>query len=291
VIGLIYFYLVRIAPSPTTFFYLNSMTFGSTHLPPVLTARLAALLGDFWGLAPLLLASSTLCLLGLVGLIQAVRSHNREGWVVFTISVCILVGMAVIVPLKTAQYSILVAPAVMLPAGYFLDQFISRPRRPGLVWLLSQALVWGLVAGGVATALIPLEQNYQAGFERELAQVESLVRPGDRLMGGQIYWFGLYDHPYQSWDLLYLYPRFYPGENLADAFARYKPDVLIVEPGMHDLISDTIDPASYWYTHSISRVEFESFVNAHAQLVDTFPATSGGQVQIYRINWKQDGEP
>jgi hypothetical protein len=104
-------------------------------------------------------------------------------------------------------------------------------------------------------------------------------------MASQTYWLGLYDHTYYSWELLFLYPRVFPGKTLADAFQEYKPDLFVIDGGMNDLISDTIDPSSRWRNYHLPRAELFAYLEKHARRVAAFEADVYGPVKVYRLNW------
>ena len=106
-------------------------------------------------------------------------------------------------------------------------------------------------------------------------------------MGPQVYWLGLYDHPYYSWELLFLYSRFYRGKTLEDAIKHFRPDILVIDGNNQPYISDTVDPADSWYDYRISRKELYDYLDRHAQQV-SLPGNAtyyGSPVLIYRLIW------
>ncbi len=82
-----------------------------------------------------------------------------------------------------------------------------------------------------------------------------------------------------------MYPRMFPGRTLADAFQEYEPDLFVIDGGMNDLISDTIDPSSRWSNYRLSRAELFAYLEQHARLVAAFEADVYGPVRVYRLNW------
>jgi hypothetical protein len=116
------------------------------------------------------------------------------------------------------------------------------------------------------------------------SRINQSVQPGDTIIASQTYWLGLYDHRYYSWEVLFLYPRLFPDKTLAGAFQQYKPDLLIIDGGMNDLISDTIDPSSPWYYYHLPRAELLEYLGKHARLVTSFESDVYGPIRIYRFN-------
>jgi len=89
-------------------------------------------------------------------------------------------------------------------------------------------------------------------------------------------------------ELLFLYPRLYPGKNLADAMAYYRPDILVIDGFVEPYINDTLDPSERWYDYRISRAELYDFLAKHGEHVFT-PETVlyyDEPVLVYRINWE-----
>ena len=177
-------------------------------------------------------------------------------------------------------------PPIMILVATYFDHFLKQPWQGKLGDYLTRVLVWGAIAGTLALNLSVLARNNYASYQQTQERIDQIVRPGEVVLGTQVFWFGLYRHPYYSWELLFYYPRFYPGKNLADAFAKYHPDVLIIDQGMRDLISDSIDPSSRWYNYHVSTSEMQQFLDRYSSHVDHVNSEIYGVVDIYHINWQ-----
>ena len=165
------------------------------------------------------------------------------------------------------HYAIYLAPAFMWLVAEFLVDFFRRPWRARLWNYAYQAMVLGVVVGSLALTVELLIPNGYGAYQRAQAQVNTAVLPGDTVIGPQIYWFGLYDHRYYSWELLFLYSRFYEGKTLDDAIKHFRPDILILDGNNQPYISDTVDPGDRWYYYRISRKELYDYLDRHAQQV------------------------
>ena len=128
-----------------------------------------------------------------------------------------------------------------------------------------------------------LANNGYQGYQEMQAKVNAVVKSDDVVMGSQIYWLGLYDHPYYSWESLFYYPRYYPGTSLADTFAHYHPDVFIVDSAMDITFLDNVDPSSRAYYFSIPRKELYNYLDNHSvKVMDDYSSTYGW-VRVYRM--------
>ena len=123
-----------------------------------------------------------------------------------------------------------------------------------------------LVAELTLTCKLLIPDGYK-NYQQAQAKVDAAVKPGDTIMGSQIYWLGLYDHRYYSWEFLFLYSRFYPGKTLEDAFRYFRPDIFVIDGFVEPYINDTLDPAERWYDYRVSRAELYDFLASHAEQV------------------------
>ncbi|MDD5466181.1 MAG: glycosyltransferase family 39 protein [Anaerolineales bacterium] len=281
------FYLgLHVLPYPQTYATLNRLLFSQTHTPPIVSLEASRILAGFSGSASLLLvASGSMLVLGVLALPLLARRRTAEARLALAINLALFLGAALLIPNITGHYAIFLAPAFLWPVAEFLVDFASRPWQGKAADYAWRVLAWGAVAGALALSAVPLLTDNAAGYRRAQQAVNAAVQPGDVLMGSQVFWLGLYDHRYYSWELLIQYPRLYPEATLAEALAHYRPDLLVIDGPMDDLISDSIDPASRWSHYSISRAELEAFLSEKAVRVALIEGTPYGAVQAYRIRW------
>lgn len=281
------FYLwLHVLPYPETYTALNRLLFSQTHIPPLLTLDPGRIWAGLVGAASLLLvASGSMVVLGALALPRLVRSRTGEAQLVLATNLALFLGAALLIPNLTGHYAIFLAPAFLWLVAELLVDYARWPWQGKVKDYAWRVLVWGAVGGALALSAAPLLVDQYAGYRRAQAEVNAAVQPGDVIMGSQVFWFGLHDHRYYSWELLIQYPRLHPEASLADTLAYYRPDLLVIDGPMNDLISDSIDPASRWHHYSVSRLELEAFLSGNAERVASLEGTPYGAVQMYRLRW------
>jgi len=277
--------VIHVLPSPSTFLEQFRLYLGSTHEPPI-SAGLAEAVQGLSGIGTLLLvAGSSLVALSILSVPVLVRSKSKAAVKVLGFNAALILAATAAIPNKDGHYAILLAPGLLWLAAFFLVHYSQSAWRGRLSDYLGRAVVWGALAGFVVIAILPLARNGARDLQGAQALISRHIRPGDSVIGPQVYWLGLYDHTYYSWELLFLYPRIYPESDLEDAFAAYRPDVFIIDQSLDILISDSIDPDSRWFQYHLPRAELLAFLEGHARLEASFPAAGYGPIRIYRILW------
>ena len=231
-------------------------------------------------------------LLSILAIPLLIRRKNKTGWELLGINFALWIGVALLFPNSMGHYAIYLAPAGLWLAAEFLVDTFSKPWRGSLWDYASRAMVLGvLIAELTLTYKLLLPNGYQ-NYLRAQAKVDAAVLPGDTIIGSQIYWLGLHEHRYFSWELLFLYPRFFPGKTLEDAFQYYRPDILVIDGFVDPYINDTLDPTDRWYDYRISRKELYDYLAKHAQQIISPDVIVyyDRPVLIYRLNWEQTGE-
>jgi hypothetical protein len=197
----------------------------------------------------------------------------------------LIIAAALIIPNKVGHYAILLAPGLLWPAAFFLVRDHQTAWRGRVSDYLRRGLVWGVLASFILISALPLAKDGSREYQMAQSLVDRHVQTGDSVIGPQVYWLGLHDHTYYSWELLFLYRRIHPDSTLEEAFAAYRPDIFIIDQSLDILISDSIDPDSRWYQYHLPRAELLDYLSAHARLEASFPAAGYGPIQIYRIIW------
>ena len=135
-------------------------------------------------------------------------------------------------------------------------------------------------------SLIPLIFSTSGrDYKKVQLVVNQIVEPGDVIIGYQLYWFGLMDHQYLSWENLVFYRREYPGSNLEDAFRSFEPDIFIRYSGMNEFVIDEEDDRNYQKGFRIPKSELESFLDEYTEIIATIEDGSGSPLLIYRVFW------
>ncbi len=285
-VGLAIFAWLHVVQYPQTFFEANLFLFGNTQQPlllglnsPMLWQRSFTETGPY-----LLVVASSLLILVLAAIPGLARERSRGSWHLLGLNGALLVAAFFVMPYKPARYAIYLTPVMMMMAAWFLLRFVRQPWRGGWRDYASRVIVWGACAGALALSAAQLQVNRYQDFQQTIGRIEAVVRPGERLIGSQTHWLGLYDHPYASWEVLFLYPRVYGG-TIGDAFAHYQGDILILD--RQTVVLDVVDPALPWYYYHIPRTELLAYLDRHAELLTEFESDSYGYVQVYRIRWQE----
>jgi hypothetical protein len=323
------FYLERhILRYPATYSAISQLFFLATHTPPLLTGELGLirqgfletvmlLFQQYQVLAPVLLWAAGTVVVELLFATSPTAfvkrtldrfsrtSQNPEktgppldrsetipnaGWTLLLVNFLLILGMTLLIRNKFRHYAILVTPAVDLLLAFYLLRFLRKPWQ-GRVQDYANRAAWVLLAIAVALNWSVVREDPLEPYQRVEARLRSSVRPGDRLLGPQTYWFGLYDHPFSDWLQLVIYQRSAPGSSLKDAFQALRPDVFIVDGSMEVFITDQAGNTPFLQHFQIPRRELEEFLASHARLVTTYDDPAWAPIRVYRLDWQGLEEP
>lgn len=282
--GLFYYLALHYFPSPATYQALMTLSFGQFYQPPILSGSLHGIFEGLLDASRLLFVSAgPMALLGLLAAPKLIARRTKEAVLILALNISMIITAGLIIPYKTGHYGIYLAPGFLLLVTFFLAEFIKRPWA-GRWWNYAErVVVWGCVAGTLALSLVNLSADRYSIYLRDQAKVNRVIQTGDVIMGPQHFWFGLYDHRYLSWNLIYLYLHLYPEATIADSFAHFDPDVLVIDSEMQKLISDTLDPSDRWYAYHISEKELAAYLAQHAVLVLDEKDESNQPLHVYRL--------
>ncbi|NMB55919.1 MAG: glycosyltransferase family 39 protein [Leptolinea sp.] len=285
-IGAGYFSIIHILPAPETYFSINNLFYGREFLPPLITLNSEIITRGFSETGLLLLAGLfSLVPLGIIQIVNLIRHMDRQQIKIVLINCLLFIEVALVFPKKSAHYSILLAPAfTWLVAGFCIEYF-RQPWKSSVWNYIQRILILGCLGGALAFSIIPtIPDNYQK-YQDAQNRVNAHITKNDAIMGNQWYWFGLSDHKYYSWELLFLYPRLYPDKSLADSFEHYRPDVLIIDRQLETLIVDYVAPDTIWYRYHLPKTELEEYLSKHALLTAKIKTDLYGEIKIYRFAW------
>lgn len=272
---------VHVLPDPGDFWRANQLNF-SGQMGQSLAQKWASFT-DIWIL--LLIAGSTFSLLTIPAAIDLWRHGEARQKQFLCLSLTIILTAALIIPYKVAHYAIYITPPVIWLATWWLVRVFQKPWRGQWQDFVLRIFASAALIGNIGLSLTSLIPDGQAAFQADLSLLKPYLRPEDRLMGSQVYWLGLSDHSYHSWELLFLYPRVHPGSDLEDALEYYRPDVLLIDQPIQDLISDQIDPSSRWAGYHVSRREWDAFMQTHTVTMIELNTQLNSPLTLYRITW------
>ncbi len=286
--GAIYYLVLHILPFPATYFNTTSLVFGQTLVPPILSLSAGKILQSFLDTGNLLLvAAGPLLIMIVIAVIFIFRRRTKPELQMLAINLTLVVSAALVIPLKNGHYAILLAPAIIWLAGIGLKKIFAWRTKQSLLRYTTRALTLGVAIGAIALSLVPLQDNGFKYYQNAQAAVNSVVKVGDSIIGPQAYWLGLYEYKYYSWENLFFYPRQVNGATLADAFAYYRPKLMIIDAELNKLIVDNVDPASQWYYNHLSRTELTAYLRDNAQLVSEPENGTGSGILVYRLYWEK----
>lgn len=284
--GGLYFLLLRVLPNPATFFDVNRLLFSGTHQPLLLAFDAGRLINELSTAAGLILvASGSMIFFIPMAVYQILQQKDQPGFEILAINSLLFLEAVFIIPNKSGNYAIYLAPAFLWLIAYFLDHSVQKKWHGKWMEFVERILILSCVLGFLGLSLPPLFQDGYTIYQKAQTDIQAVVQPEDVVMGTQVYWLGLNDHPYYSWELLFRYPRLFPDMDLEDAFEHFHPDVLIIDQNMDDLITDHLDPSSRWVNYHLPREAFYAYLTTHADLV-LHTRDANGPVQVYRLRWK-----
>ena len=279
-VGVLWFFALHILPYPGTFFALFSLGNGSGRTPPAANPlNLVPSLADaIWRLGPI---AALLCVLGLAVLLYRRSRSDLQLAVFFAV---LALAFAAVVRGKTVFYESHLMPAAGLVVAALVHKLWTLDWRMPRLKLVANATVWALVAASALFTIASIVAFRPADFETVLPKIRAAVPASATVMGTQTYYFALPDQRYLSWEQLAYYRRDTPGTNLEDALYALRPDYLLFDYTLNDILVD--EGAGTKYILSLPRGEFDAFIKQHATLVP-LPGEGPGGVLLYRIDWSR----
>jgi len=289
-IGLGLYAAWHILPYPQTYHTLNQLTFAVHHVPPILTLDPQVIVQAIGDMGRMLYAAyQPLIPLVIWAIVLAAKRHSKADKTLLVLAVSLAAGHTLLIRNKFMYYAILVTPALDLIVAAAVLRFLQHRWRGRLYDYAYHVFVWGLLAASIALNLSVLRMDFQADYRLAQSRINQVVQPGESIMAAQVYWFGLYDHVYYSWEKLRLYQRYEPGSTLEDALRHFYPDIIIIDDKF--LGSFIVDPDQegdlYLETLGLPRPEMEAFLQRYANPLTTFDGGYYGQMRVYRINWEE----
>jgi hypothetical protein len=281
--GLTFYAGLHILPYPQTYLALNQLIFGPTHVPPILTFDLRELGLAFYYSGLLLIVTYYFTLpVAVWAIVVLFRRRSEADKALLVIVGMLVAAITLLARNKPLYYAILFSPAIDLVVAAFLlwlfEKWQGRIRD-----YIARILALGLCVGTVGMNLSMLTADSSRVYTSMQDRVVKAVRPGESILGFQLFWFGLYDHVYYPREALIYYQRYAPGSTVEDAMREFRPDVFVIVG--QGLASDKPGDTPYSKHLWLSRPELEAFLSQYAYLVDDFDS-GGGRVRVYRIVWE-----
>ena len=279
-IGIIFYLSLHVLPNPTTFLRLNQIVFSFTHIPPLFTGDLQVLIQALKDMVLTLLYTYPIILLGIWALYRFRKIRPPYLPILLVINAVIILSFTLLIRNKFLfYYSIHLSPALCLLVAAFFNDLLKSPTQNRFIAGFRILIV-------AFVCFIPLFQvlgiNSLPDYQQVQSQVNQVIKPHTSIIGNQLYWFGLGDHTYYSWENLVFYKRDKPNSSLEDAFRFLAPDYFIWDNQVNNFTFDTEKKNTYFQGFRISRIELEAFLNNYAEIEATIEE-GDLKLEIYRI--------
>ena len=290
-IGLGLYAAWHILPYPQTYYALNQLTFAVHHVPPILTLDPQVIVQAIGDMGRMLYAAyQPLIPLIVWAIVLAVKRRSEADKTLLVLAASLAAGHTLLIRNKFMYYAILVTTALDLIVAAAVLQFLQHRWRGRLYDYAYHVFVWGLLAASIALNLSVLRIDFQADYQLAQSCINQVVQPGESIMAAQVYWFGLYDHVYYSWEKLRLYQRFAQGSTLEEALRAFQPDIFIIDRFVDTFVVDDPTQADDLYIRHLGlpRAELSAILERQGGLVASFDGGYYRQVRVYRMSWIKD---
>lgn len=286
VIGVGFYLASHVLPYPETYKAIMVNVYGKLYFPPILQLNPIVLLQGliyYWNhMIRRYVLLFPICVISLVILL---RRRSPIDTTLIILVVMILLCFGLLVSNKSFAYEIYYETILQILLAYFLYGFICRPRVKTLRYRFFFVYIWTAYLSISLVNIIPaVMNNLYPVYETIQQRVNESIKPGDVIMSSQIYWLGLSDHTYYSWEQIAFDRLIDPNSTLENNFKKIKLDVIIYDGQM--LGFTTNDPSRLAYSGLlyIPKTELDTFLAKYAILVDEFDGLYGIK-KIYRIQW------
>ena len=285
--GALVYLTLHVFPYPETYINLSKILFESTHIPPIMTGDIQVILFSLLQTSYLIIIlyflSSPLIL---VAGFLIFRKGEKNFQMLVYLSIVFFVGSILLIRNKIFYYGILFSPIIDILLATLVMVLINWLRSNNRLWRIVAAVYLGLIISTLIINQYSVIPDRQPDFQKTNQLINESVEPTDVILGHQIYWFGLENHEYYSWEELIYYQRYAPGSDLQDAFREFKPDIFIIDGHLRGYISDVDGASAYSKYLRLPAAELAQFLDENARLIDKFDGGIYGTIEIYKIEWK-----
>ena len=280
VIGLLIFLFLHVFPNPTTYLKLNQIVFTSTHIPPILTGDIQVLFQALKDMPLLILNIYPIILLGIWAAYKFRKVRPPYLPILLVINAILILSYTLLVGNKfLLYYSIHLSPGLSLLIAAFFNDLLKSPSKTRFTDGF-RILIIAIVC------FLPLTQvlgfNSLPNYLQVQSQINQVIEPKSSVIGNQLYWFGLQDNTYYSWENLVFYKRDKPDSNLEDALRYLAPDYFILDDQVKNFTFDGENKNNYIQEFRISKSELETFLNRFAE-IESIIEVDDWKLEIYRI--------
>lgn len=287
-IGLVGFASIHILPNPESYSAVNTLAFAESHVPPVLSGSLDAIVQSFTG--KVLVLESLYPFVGGMGWLLAVAvfgslaalytSRVEKERRLALMAILVLVSFGILVRNTQLYYMILIAPAISLVLSVGAVRLVKLRQR--MAWRRGALTIVAAMLIGLAWPAFGFVLSFRNEFDRVSRDVVSTLEPSETVMGAQNYWFAAPNTDWRSWESLVYHRRMEPGSTVREAFVELDPDVLVVDSQLRSFVVEDRTRGGFVGALSLPADEFHD-VLARGTLVATIDDGSVEGVQVYRF--------
>ncbi|HEY3390446.1 MAG TPA: glycosyltransferase family 39 protein [Prolixibacteraceae bacterium] len=286
-IGIAYYVIYHILPSPVSYRLINSYWYETSHYMPILALSFRVILQSLLkeiGSFHFYYNSIDFALLGASLIYLFARRFKSDISLLLFILIAFF-DFVLFQGVKTDYYAILFYPFLML---LIAEMFVSVFRQSHLKMInlgFIAPLLFIFLCNGFIHFERPLDQNKNYDYSLTAGTIRNAIPHGAKVMGSPTWWMGFSDFDYQSNTGLLFY-NFYNGYSLTKGLEMIHPDIIIFDPFMEYILSpDRAD--SILRTEPILPLqEFIDFLNQRGKMLLDFENPGDGHIQVFSINWE-----
>jgi len=275
--GIAVFVLLHIARYPQTWLSISKIAGSQTHRPPLLSWSIVVLYESLQGIVRLAFyLSPFLVPIAAAALIYLVFRRRLKERLLLTLLLSFALLPALILKNKFIYYAILFVPVVEVFTAYLFFR---------IKHVLFRVLLAMLMIGSVVYGLRSLANDQTRNYNLVNAELSRFIKPGESVMGNQLWWFALPDSSWHSWEELYYFRQWRKGATLEDAFLEFRPRILIVDAQLSFFIRQNASPDSYIGQLSLSATELNAILRKYARTRAEFDGGYYGKIQLIEFDW------
>lgn len=274
-LGAVVFSALHFVPDLQTYIDINNLVYGGSHQPVIMSGYVWQEIKDMFLF--FLNNWNVLFVLIPIAFVAMMAQKNDTSKTMTVIIGLLFFGVFFFWPNKSKVYAILIGPPIAWLLAYRLVYM------PHQLW--RKALIMAIVIGAILQNLITaLPYDFGKEYRQNVEQIAQLVADGDVIMGNQVYWLGLREHLYYSWEVLFFEPRVNPQMNFQDILDLYQPDILIIDGSVWShLMQEDQKVNPRLQTERV--VEKMWTVISQGELIGEFDSASHGKISLYRFYW------
>jgi hypothetical protein len=288
-LGLAFYAVVHILPSPSAYSSLFSLSFAGPHKVPIqslnpldLLASMRAEIGRFRFFENYL----DFVLIGASVAYLAVR-RSKADRLLLVFTGATFAGFVLFIGNKHDVYAILLYPFLMLMVAETLVSLIREAQGLTKQRAFAGMFLALLLFSGIVRYARPVYDNRAYDYDEITDKIASVIPADARVLGYPKWWIGLADYEFLS-SLNLTFYHHQNGYSLTEGLEVIRPDVIILDQENLDfwLVDEGYFPPGPGFdVYKLPRQEFEGFLAQRGELLLEFWDDWHGYFKIYAIHW------